>query len=86
MGARGLAPPARDGDAGGRWGVRGQSPGRGRGALVPHALAPREDEAFAAASGLSGGVSGEEEASVARGAERRGDRWAGAALGTLMAP
>lgn len=66
--------------------MRGQSPRRGGRALVPNALVPREDEAFTAASSLSGDVSGKEEATIAWGAKRRGNRWAGAALGVIVAP
>lgn len=66
--------------------MRGGSPRRGRGALVPPALAPREDEALAAASSLSGDVSGKEEATTAWGAKRWGDRWAGTALGAIVTP
>lgn len=53
---------------------------------MPNALVPREDEAFTAASSLSGDVSGKEEATIAWGAKRRGNRWAGAALGVIVAP
>ena len=66
--------------------MRGGSPTVGRGALVPPALAPREDEALAAASSFSRDVSGKEETTTARGAEGWSDRWAGAALGAIMAP
>lgn len=86
MGARGLVPHAGDGDAGRGWGMRGGSPRVGRGALVPPSLAPREDEALAAASSFSGDVSGKKEATTARGAIGRSDRWAGAVLGAIKAP
>lgn len=58
----------------------------GRWALVPPSLAPREDEALAAASSLSGDVSGKEEATAAWGPQGWGDGRAGAALGAIMAP
>ena len=54
--------------------------------LVPPALAPGEDEALAAASSLSGEVSGKEEAASAWGAEGWGDRWAAAAPRAVVAP
>ena len=53
---------------------------------MPPALAPGEDEALAVASGLSGEVSGKEEAASARGAEGWGDRWAAAAPRDIVAP
>lgn len=86
MGARGLVPHAGDRDAGRGWGMRRGSPRGGWGALVAPALAPREDEALAAASSFSGDVSGKEEATTARGAKGRGDRWTGAALGAIVTP
>lgn len=86
MGARGLVPHTGDRDAGRGWGMRRGSPRVGRGALVPPALAPRENEALAAASSFSGDVSGKEEATTAWGTKGRGDRWAGAALGAIMTP
>ena len=66
--------------------MRGGGPRGGRGALVPLALAPGEDEALAAAPSLSGDVSGKEKGATARGAEGWGDRRAGAALGAVVAP
>ena len=66
--------------------MRGGSCQGGSGVLVPPALAPREDEALAAASSLSGEVSGKEEAASAWGAEGWGDRWAAAAPWAIMAP
>lgn len=86
MGARGLAPHARDGDARRGWETRGGSSRWGMWALVPPALVPREDEALTAASSLSRDISGKEEAATAWGAEGWGDRRAGAALGTIMTP
>lgn len=65
--------------------MRGWSPRWGQRTLVAPALVPREDEAFTAAPGLSGDVSGKKEATTAWGAERRADRWAGAALGAIVA-
>lgn len=84
MGAQGLVPHARDGDARRGWGMRGETSRWGRGALVSPALVPGEDQALTAASSLSGDIPGKEEAAIAWRTEGRGDRRAGAALGTIV--
>lgn len=56
------------------------------GALVPPALVPGEDEALTATSSLSRDISGKEKATSARGTDGRGDRLAGARLGTIVTP